>query len=1244
MIFRKNREFLTHSQNRSTLSEEKFLRFTKELKIYLTKIPQIENEESGKTPLKNLIFSTGYDNHNIEPDRDIDLAIWEDVEKSSEKQIEVFIETKIPNSKEMVTDSDFRKKAFSQILYYFSQFGTSALKHLIVTDYRTLYLFKAKDIETVVKSKAFPKFRKGKSTKDIYSDIEKTDLPSINYTKFDFSVLTVEKVEEIEQNLYSKEDTVFNLKRELTALYKLFSPENLLELNFGKDMNRLDDGFYNELLHIFGVEERKDSDGIVKILRKKEGERDSGSILELTLSKMKSRDFDEAFKLNVIWLNRILFIKLLEARLNFMHPNFKLFMNSETISEFDELNELFFGVMAEEFENRDSELREKFKEIPYMNSSLFESKEIEEQLFDISKLSSSRHIELLENSVLDSESSKLKTLDYLFQFLNSYDFGSNKFDEVAKVDRTLIKSSVLGLIFEKVNGYRDGSHFTPSFITTKLAKDSLENYLKNSHFESVEKSLKNIRVLDPSVGSGHILVSVMNELVVRQAVLEDDDGNSRKLSIENDEIFIADEVQYIANGDGIFPSEAKRIQRKMFHLKKRIIENNLFGVDINSSSVEIARLRLWIELLKWSYYDGDGKFTVLPNLDINISVGNSLISRFRIKDSLKESEKEKASELNSLTTQYFKELDKGVKRGLDTKIKKIRAELITQFLSENSRRTELATKIRQYQSIYGKIGLEELKEKYKIGDEFVAEKPKKTYKKELKKLEELDTTIELFENLKESFEWRFQFPKVLNENGDFIGFDLIVGNPPYIRHENLKADDKRYFKSRYLKTFNNSADIYTYFYELGLELLKTDGGILSYITSNSWLTAKYGQNLRKTILKDTRLLQYIDYKGIKNFTNATVDTSITSFTNSLKGDKTLQYCNATAKKVIENGEKKREFSYSCYSYSMDELSENGFSFMKPKELAIKKRIEDIGTPLKEWNLNINSGIKTGFNEAFIIDTEKRNEILDNCTSSEEREKTEKIIRKVLRGRDIAKYSYKWVDQWIIYLHSEIEEFDYPAIREHLLQFKEKLESRTGGANPKTKETPYDWWQLQVDYFSSGTYLEFEKEKIAWIELSDENKFILDTKGHFLLNTTYLLTSEIVNPRYILSLLNSKLIKYYFHLIADSSGAGTKRWIRQKFELIPIPKSYKQLYSEYLSNKRGISSDSLVFTDNSFDRKTELCKIIKQRRVEKELIDLVNQVLEKKAKHLDTTDLENQIDQIVYRLYGLTPDEVQIIES
>ena len=1223
MIFRKNREFLTHSQNRSTLSEEKFLRFTKELKIYLTKIPQIENEESGKSPLKSLIFSTGFDNHNIEPDRDIDLAIWEDVEKSSEKQIEVFIETKIPNSKEMVTDTDFRKKAFSQILYYFSQFGTSVLKHLIITDYRTLYLFKAKDIETVVKSKAFPKFRKGKSTKDIYSDIEKVDLPPIDYTKFDFSALTVEKVEEVEQNLYSKEDTVFNLKRELTALYKLLSPENLLELNFGKDMNRLDDGFYNELLHIFGVEERKDSDGIVKILRKKEGERDSGSILELTLSKMKNIDFDEAFKLNVIWLNRILFIKLLEARLNFMHPNFKLFMNSETISEFDELNELFFGVMAEEFENRDSELREKFKEIPYMNSSLFESKEIEEQLFDISKLSSSRHIELIEKSILGS--GKLKTLDYLFQFLNSYDFGSNKFDEVAKVDRTLIKSSVLGLIFEKVNGYRDGSHYTPSFITTKLAKDSLDNF---------KGDLEDIRVLDPSVGSGHILVSVMNELVVHQAVLEDDDGNSRKLSVENDEIFIADEVQYIANSDGIFPSEAKRIQRKMFHLKKRIIKNNLFGVDINSSSVEIARLRLWIELLKWSYYDGNGKFTVLPNLDINISVGNSLISRFRIKDSLKESEKEKASELNSLTAQYFKELDKGVKRGLDTKIKKIRAELITQFLSENSRRTELANKIRQYQSIYGNIGLEELKEKYKIGDEFVAEKPKKTYKKELKKLEELDTTIELFENLKESFEWRFQFPKVLNENGDFIGFDLIVGNPPYIRHENLKADDKRYFKSRYLKTFNNSADIYTYFYELGLELLKTDGGILSYITSNSWLTAKYGQNLRKTILKDTRLLQYIDYKGIKNFTNATVDTSITSFTNSLKGDKTLQYCNATAKKVIENGEKKREFSYSCYSYSMDELSENGFSFMKPKELAIKKRIEDIGTPLKEWNLPIYRGILTGFNEAFIIDTEKQNEILENCTSSEERERTEKIIKKVLRGRDIAKYSYKWDNLWIINFHNNppLRIESYPAIQTHLDSFYPQLEKRYDKG-----ETPYN--------LRNCAYLEeFKKERIAWIDLSDRSKFSLVNDSMYLEATAFFFAGEKYKLRYLLALLNSKAIHFYFSKISPTSGVGTFRWKKYIVQELPIPKSYKQLYSEYLSNKRGISSDSLVFTDNSFDRKTELCKIIKQRKVEKELIDLVNKVLEKKAKHLDTTDLENQIDQIVYKLYDLTPDEVQIIES
>ena len=326
-------------------------------------------------------------------------------------------------------------------------------------------------------------------------------------------------------------------------------------------MNELDDSFYRELLYIFGVEERQDSDGITKILRiESEEKREHGSILELTFAENSNLTFEESFELNIIWLNRILFLKLLEARLLFMHQDIKAFMNIEIIPDFRQLENLFFEVMAKEIEFRKNGL-EIFSRIPYMNSSLFEKKDAELQFFGIKALDSNISLKLYANSIL--KNSEFKTLNYIFRFLDSYDFGSNKYQEVSKIDKTLIKSSVLGLIFEKVNGYKDGSHFTPSFITQKLAKDSLDKFNGN---------LKNIKVLDPAVGSGHILVSVMNELIVRQIELKGRFGKTREvnINIENDEIFISDEVQYIANQDNKFDPIAEEIQFQMFDLKKEL--------------------------------------------------------------------------------------------------------------------------------------------------------------------------------------------------------------------------------------------------------------------------------------------------------------------------------------------------------------------------------------------------------------------------------------------------------------------------------------------------------------------------------------------------------------------------------------------------------------------------------------------------------------------------------------------------
>ena len=476
-----NIEFLTGVRNRSTIGQDKFINFLNELKNYLNRYPKVQNEEEGKSNLKSLFQVSGFENfsdYKIAPEKKIDLAIFRERANGS-REIEVIIETKT-NKSEMISDDNFRKKSFAQICYYYSKYKSSTIKHLIITNYQTIYIFKASEIEKITSSSNFPRRREDAKTKDIYSDILKNlddkDIENLEYTKIDFSNFSIDEVEELIKDVFTKDKKMVKLKEELVAIYKLLSPITLLELP-SQDKNLLDEKFYFELLYIFGLKEVEEQ-GIKKIERFEAEERERGSILELTLFEMGEREnFEGGFELVIIWLNRILFLKLLEARLISMHLSFKPFMNFSTISNFRQLENLFFEVMAKEKEERKGGL-ETFKDIPYMNSSLFEKKEIEERYFSIRELDCNIEMNIYYKTNLKEETrGRMKTLEYLFNFLDAYDFGSNEVDKVVPVEKKLISSSVLGLVFEKINGYRDGSHFTPSFITALSPACSLPPYI-----------------------------------------------------------------------------------------------------------------------------------------------------------------------------------------------------------------------------------------------------------------------------------------------------------------------------------------------------------------------------------------------------------------------------------------------------------------------------------------------------------------------------------------------------------------------------------------------------------------------------------------------------------------------------------------------------------------------------------------------------------------------------------------------
>ena len=1158
----KNRNFLKNSYSNSTISETNFLGFLENLKIYLKNISDMKLEENGKIYLQNLLFSIGYENHKIEAVGNIDLAIHQD------SQIEVIIETKKPNSSEMITDDNFIKKSFAQICYYYSEYRSSTIKHLIVTDYKTQYLFKTAEITNIVNSSDFPRYGKNAKTSDIYLDILKNIEISPKYTKIDFEKFEISKLEELEKDIYSKDEKIFKLKRELTAIYKLLSPKNLLEIDAEKDMNSLDESFYQELLHIFGVEEKK-IDGVQKIVRKKEGNRDFGSILELTFLEIGDLDFEKAFEISIIWLNRILFLKLLEARLVFMHPNFEKFMNTEAVSNFQTLEILFFEVMAIEISEREPHLK-RFEKIPYMNSSLFERKEFEVKkvgLCEIRNLNSDLEILVWENSVLETEKSKLPTLNYLFQFLDSYDFGSNKYDEVAKVDKTLIKSSVLGLIFEKVNGYKDGSHFTPSFITTKLAEDSISKF---------SGDLEKIKVLDPAVGSGHILVSVLNKLVVQQAEIKDEFGNKRKIEvdIENDEIFISNEIQYIQDENRKFPSEAIRIQKNIFSLKERIIENNLFGVDINSKSVEIARLRLWIELLKWSYYDEKGKFTTLPNIDINIKVGNSLLSRFEINEEL---EKKKTGKLLTLVKEYIETKEKVRKKKIEKELFEIKNSFSEEKFGRNSKDAKnISGKLNKYIDIHGVTGVEDF---WKIYTEklFFPENPKVGYKKSLKQITELYNKIEFLENMPESFEWRFEFPEVLDENGDFIGFDLIVANPPYIRVQGLDREKSEYYKEIFDSAIG-SYDIYVLFIEKFLPLLK-DGGNMNFIMPHKWINSNFGSGLREIVGKN--ISQFISFGEYLIFDNAMTYTSLLMLHKEKQEN--LKYIEFVEKPKTraERKEIPKEEKHDEVSQFLQNLEDKNFINIKTEKLYSEpwifkeKKVMDILEILEKQPLRVSDvferifqGIATSGDDIYLLECSeiKKDKNCLECFSKEmkKREITKTFIfekeflKPILKGNDVHRYEklknrffvifpYKFVGgKAELYSEKEIKK-QFPKAYKYLKFFEKDFRGRERG---KLENDEY-WFRYiypkNLEFCLPSTKL-VTPDITLGINLTFGNEFCLK-------NALYGLTIKTdfeKSLKYFLAILNSKITWFFLQNTGTVLANGYFRFNPKYINPFPLP--------------------------------------------------------------------------------------------
>ncbi len=722
------------------------------------------------------------------------------------------------------------------------------------------------------------------------------------------------------------------------------------------------------------------------------------------------------------------------------------------------------------------------------------------------------------------------------------------------------------------------------------------------------------------MGSGHFLVSALNVMlsIYDELNLFDEEFY---LEVQNDEILITGRKgEFIEYKRPKTPKDkAHLIQQELFHTKKDIIENNLFGVDINPNSCEITKLRLWIELLKHSFYQSfdDENYhdlKTLPNIDINIKCGNSLVSYFETGKSLNHypNIKERINKYKRIVKDY-KEGFYTDKNLIAKEIKNLQESFKNFCLKDkfNKEIKQLTNGANEYSKKYGDF----------LADEHHDEKFKSFFSKNMFEFsfDEKEATKE-FANLKKEydnifnlesnhpFEWRFEFPEILDDDGNFKGFDLIIGNPPYIRQEELK-ELKPHLAKNY-KVYKGTSDIYTYFYELGFNVLK-ENGILSFITSNKYTRAGYGEALREFLLKNVKVLEYTDLNGIKVFDSATVDTSILCFEKSKSKDNKFKYL-ALSNEILKTCAYDIGLYKDFAEFSQNSLSKESFTFSDENTSALKAKIERIGTPLKEWQgLNIYRGILTGYNEAFIITTEKRNEILANCKDEAEKERTAKLIRKMLRGRDIKRYSYEWAGLWVINTHNgyknqngeKVEAINidhYPSLKKHFDEFYPQLEKRADKGL-----TPYN--------LRNCAYIEeFEREKIVYSEIVRKPQFYLDTKLNFYAEaTSFILTGE--NLKYLIAFLNNDFVAFIFKTFYAGGNLGENgfRYKKAFLEKLPIPK---------------INS--------------------KNEKLANELINLVDEILKVKEqdKNANTQELENKINSIVYKLYNLTEEEIKIIEG
>lgn len=763
----------------------------------------------------------------------------------------------------------------------------------------------------------------------------------------------------------------------------------------------------------------------------------------------------------------------------------------------------------------------------------------------------------------------------IIDILKRYNFTveeNTPFDQEVSLDPEL-----LGKVFENLLAAynpetqttarkQTGSFYTPREIVQYMVDESLVAHLKRTVSEDLEpeyrkliqytdeepqltdeqkrqimQSLYNCKVLDPACGSGAFPMGMLQQMVHILNRIDPNNEQWKEMMLENaiEEAYnaehgVSEEEEKEIKAD-IFRSFDENLNRPDYARKLYLIENCIYGVDIQPIAIQISKLRFFISLVvdqktNTNPVDNFG-IRPLPNLEAKFVAANTLIGLEKREANLFDSDaiREKEKEMKESKHRIF-----GAKT---VKTKRKYKERVTTL------RTEIANMLKDC----GYIGNNEAQQ-LSSWDMF-----------------DQNATSPFFDP-----EWMF---------GVSNGFDVVIGNPPYIQLQANKGELADLYSNKNFKTFVRTGDIYSLFYEKGWQMLK-ENGCLCYITSNKWMRAGYGEQTREFFAKYTNPEILIDFSGVDIFESATVVTNILLYTRSKNKGKIL--CVATNnqhKECLDNLHK----YVSENKYVQDLSTSDGWVILTPSELTLKHKIVEAGTPLKDWGVNIYRGILTGFNDAFIIDSPKREEILANCQTEEERARTTELIKPILRGKDIRKYGFEWADLWLINTHngfnntSRINVNKYPAIKRHLDSYWSKISIRSDKG-----DTPYN--------LRNCAYIdEFKKPKVIYPETTKGARFAYDDTGIYIDKTCFMLISDAA--LYLQKTLSSKLFEVAYNKMFSSVELVNHTYQYNKHALVKLP---------VIKNAYAI-------------------------------------------KQLSAINDEQQIDLFVYHLYGLTYDEVLIVD-